>query len=136
MWSRPHSLLIVGRRFPLFLASSLVACLMLGCVKPMPPEHVAAISKMQGLGGKVLFENGGYRLNMADSRVTNDDLAHLANVENLKTLDLRNTQVSDEGIKKLVPLKSLNLVILAGSQVTAEGIEALKAARPDIKISR
>lgn len=127
--------LLASRQCLLFAASA-AACLVLGCAEPMPPEHVAAISKMQGLGGRVQFSGGGYRLNMGDSRVQDADLEFLKDIRELKVLDLRGTQISDVGIEKIVPLKTLQSIIVTGSRMTPEGIKKLKQARPDIAISR
>lgn len=135
MRHRPDSLFPVSRILQL-LASCFAFALIAGCAEPLPPEHVAAISKMQGLGGKVVFEEGGYRLNMTDSRIQDDDLAQLANVQNLTVLDLRGTQVTDAGVQKIIPLKSLVLVLISGSRITDDGVAVLKKARPDIRVAR
>lgn len=132
MRRRLDSLLASRRR--LLLAASAVALLVLGCAEPMPPEHVAAISKFQGLGGRVQFSEGGYRLNMANSRVQNADLQFLKDIRNLKALDLRGTEISDEGIDMLVPLKSMKSVAVTGSRITPEGAKKLEQARPDLSI--
>jgi hypothetical protein len=120
----------------LLYAASAVACLVLGCAEPMPPEHVAAITKFQGLGGRVVFHNGGYRLNMADSRVQDADLVFLKDIRDLKVLDLRGTQITDEGMEKLVTLKSLQSVMLTSSRVSPEGVEKLQQARPELTVTR
>lgn len=107
-----------------------------GCAEPMPPEHVAAVSRMQGLGAKVQFEDGGLRLNMEGARVEDADLVHLHNIKNLKTLDIRGTRVTDKGLATIQSLKSLTSVLLTGAQVTTEGIDAMQKARPDLVITR
>ncbi len=40
-----------------------LAVLCCGCPKPPTPEHTAAVAKLQGLGGKFTFYEGGYSLN-------------------------------------------------------------------------
>ena len=102
----------------------------------MPPEHVKAITKLQGLGGKVMFEEGGYRLNLAETRVTDEDLDVLADIQNLKIVDLRSTDVTDAAIDKIIPLKSLILVLVTRSRMTPEGIERLAKARPELIITK
>ncbi len=130
----PDSLFAIRRR--LLYAASAVACLVLGCAEPMPPEHVAAISKMQGLGGRVQFSDGGYRLNMTNSRVQDSDLEFLKDIRDLKVLDLQGTMVTDEAVEKIVPLTTLRSVIVTGSRVTPEGVKKLKESRPDIAVAR
>ena len=119
---------------PLLLAASAAACLVLGCAEPMPPEHVTAISKFQGLGGRVLFSEGGYSLNLIDSRVQDADLDYLKDIRNLKAIDMRRTQVTDAGIEKLVPLTTLKSVLVTGTRVTPEGVKKLEEARPDLNV--
>jgi hypothetical protein len=120
-----------------FLALSFASlALWAGCAEPMPPEHVAAVSKMQGLGGKVQFEDGGLRLNMEGSRVEDADLEQLHNIKNLKTLDLRSTRITDKALETVQSLKSLNLVLLTGTAVSPEAIDALQKARPELNITR
>lgn len=107
-----------------------------GCGEPLPAEHKATISKMQGLGGKVLFAAGGYRLNMANSRMTDPDLKELHKIQDLKVLDLQNTQVTDEGLKEIEKLKSVTSVTLTGTPTTRDGREALRKARPDMSVNQ
>jgi hypothetical protein len=107
-----------------------------GCAEPMPPEHVAAVSKMQGLGAKVQFEDGGLRLNLAATRVEDADLEHLKNIQNLKTLDIRSTHITDKGLVTLQAIQPLKAVLLTGAAVTPEGIDAFEKARPDITVTR
>jgi hypothetical protein len=107
-----------------------------GCAEPMPPEHVAAVSKMQGLGAKVQFEDGGLRLNLGATRIEDADLEQLKNIQNLKTLDIRSTHITDKGLATLQSLKSLKAVLLTGAAMTPEGIDAFEKARPDITVTR
>jgi hypothetical protein len=107
-----------------------------GCAEPMPPEHLAAVSKMQGLGAKVQFEDGGLRLNLGATRIEDADLAHLKDIKNLKTLDIRSTHITDKGLATLQSINSLTAVLLTGAAVTPEGIDAFEKARPDITVTR
>jgi hypothetical protein len=122
-------------RCGLLLAAGAAACLVLGCAESMPPEHVAAISRVQGLGGRVLYSGGGYGVVLLNSRVQNDDLDLLKDIQNLNSLDLRGTEITDEGMAKLVPLKSLKTVKVTSSRITPDGIKMLKEARPDLVVS-
>lgn len=118
-----------------FLSLSVLSMgLWAGCAEPMPPEHAAAVSKMQGLGAKVQFEDGGLRLNMEGSRIEDADLQHLQKIQNLKLLDLRGTHVTDKGLPSILPVKSLRSLNLTGTRVTSEGVEALRKARPDLAV--
>ncbi len=117
-----------------FLLISAVCVALGGCAEAMPPEHKAAVLRMQGLGGKVLFAEGGYRLNMQNSRITDEDLKDLHKVQNLKGLDLQGARITDEGLQEIAKLKSLVSVTLTGTPTTPEGREALRKARPDMTV--
>jgi len=107
-----------------------------GCAEPLPPEHKAAVARMQGLGGKVMFAEGGYRLNMQNSRLADDDLKELHKIRDLKVLDLEGTQITDEGLKEIAKLKSVVTVALAGTATTREGCQNLRKARPDMSVKQ
>jgi hypothetical protein len=128
--------LLTGSALSLLSLSLLSLGLCSGCAEPLPKEHVAAVSKMQGLGAKVQFEDGGLRLNMADTRIEDADLTHLQNIQNLKTIDLRATHITDKGLATIQSLKSLKAILLTGSAVTPDGVDALQKARPDLTITR
>ncbi len=105
-----------------------------GCADPLPEEHKATISRMQGLGGKVLFSDGGYALNMENSRLSDDDLKDLQHIHNLRVLHLQNTRVTDTGLPEIAKLKSLVRVYLAGTPTSREAREALAKQRPDLTV--
>jgi len=115
-----------------------LACLVLffctGCPKPLSPEHTAAVAKMQGVGGKVVFADGGYRVNMRMSNLEDGDIPKMNQIENLKIADLTDTRVSDKGLVELAKIKTLNRVMLTGTLTTIEGREQLKKSRPDIVV--
>jgi hypothetical protein len=112
---------------------AILLALLAGCSAP-PPEHTAAISRMQGLGGKVLFADGGFRVNLSNSRVADDDLKELRNIQNLKGLDLTNTRITDQGLKQIEALKSVTSLTLTGTPTTRDAREALRKARPDMTV--
>src|SRR5690606_3193798 len=132
MWE--EALHLAGNRRAVIIHAAMFCVVLAGCAEPMPPEHVATISRMQAMGGKVMFVEGGYRLSMQNTRVTDEDLKDLHKVEKLKSLELQNTQITDEGLKEIAKLKSLASVMLTGTPTTREGREALRKARPDMTV--
>lgn len=121
------------------LSALLPACALLtltvgGCAKPLPPEHVEAVAKMQGLGGRIVFSRGGYRLNMGNSRISDEDVGLLHNIQNLKALDLRGTQVTDAAVDELAKIVTLERLEVSGSQISPEGIMQLQTARPELHL--
>lgn len=110
-------------------------CLVLGgCAEPMPPEHVAAIARVQGLGAKVMFSNGGYQINLKKSRILDSDLPELHKIQNLKRLELQDTRITDEGLQEIAKIQTLEFVHLGGTSTTREGRAALQKARPEVDV--
>jgi RNA polymerase sigma factor (sigma-70 family) len=57
---------------------------------------------------------------------TNDDLAELKELSDLKILLLRNNKVDDDGLKHVLSLKALKMLGLEKTGVTEKGLEKLK----------
>ena len=116
-----------------------VACLCLaaaGCGSAITPEHTKAVAHMQELGGKVNLKRGGYEVDLRNTEVTDDDLADLKHIVNLKNVDLRGTLVTDAGLEHLRPITTLEFINLERSATTKEGIEKLRQALPNADVSR
>jgi hypothetical protein len=60
-------------------------------------------------------------LQMANKDVTDDTLAYLKNLTNLRELDLENTQITDEGLKTLKGFESLQDLRLRNTKITDAG---------------
>ena len=64
-------------------------------------------------------------LNLKDTKITDAGLKHLANLKNLKKLHLERTAVTDEGLANLSELSNLNYLNLYGTKVTDAGLDKL-----------
>ena len=65
-------------------------------------------------------------LSLGGSRaVTDDGIQHLARLQNLKRLDLRETAITDRGLSVLRQLRQLEAISLAQTAVTDEGVREL-----------
>jgi hypothetical protein len=117
-----------------------VACLCLavspGCGSAITPEHTKAMAHMQELGAKVNLKRGGYEVDLRNTEVTDDDLADLKHIVNLKNVDLRGALVTDAGLDHLRSITTLEFINLERSATTKEGIEKLRQALPKADISR
>lgn len=87
---------------------------------------LAAIKDLKGL----------VRLHLEKTKVTDAGLEHLKGLENLEYLNLYGTGVTDAGLKHLEGLKKLRKIYLWQTPVTDAGVAALKAAIPEIQITR
>src|SRR3546814_15053073 len=66
-------------------------------------------------------------LELWDTRVTDEGLAHLAGMRNLKRLNLQNTKITDKGIGQLRSLTVLESIKLGKKEVTDAGLSPLCA---------
>jgi len=69
-------------------------------------------------------------LEMGNKDVTDDTLALLGDLPNLKELTLNDSSVTDAGLAKLAQLSRLESLRIARTQVTTEGVRAFLAAPP------
>jgi hypothetical protein len=73
-------------------------------------------------------------LELAGSSVTDADLIHLKDLQELRTIGLTGTAISDAGLVHLEKLESLRWIWLPKKTVTKEGAARLKASRPGITV--
>ncbi len=66
-----------------------------------------------------------YSLNLAGSKVSNDGMAVLANLKNLRRLHLENSSVSDAGLSHVASLTGVQFLNLYGTTITDAGIAHL-----------
>jgi hypothetical protein len=67
-----------------------------------------------------------WHLDLSRTKVTDQDLAHIANLPNLRKLELNNTGVTDTGLAHLQGLKTLESLNLYGTSVTDAGLRSLE----------
>jgi Leucine-rich repeat (LRR) protein len=69
-------------------------------------------------------------LQIDSSHVTDRGLKQLGNLKNLESLSLQYAQVDDEGLRQLAPLAHLNFISLRHTMVTGDGVAWLKQQLP------
>lgn len=70
-----------------------------------------------------------YELDLTDTRFSDADIPHLANLPPIQKLSLRGTTITDDGIKKLIKLKSLQnleMLLLGNTKTSATYFPDLK----------
>lgn len=105
-----------------------------------PSPEMKAIDAIEKLGGSCDDDENAEDIriigvHLANSRVTDADLALLKELPALRTLDLSNTQITDQGLTHLKGLKQLQTVSLRGTKVTANGVRELQKSLPTTKIT-
>ena len=99
----------------------------LAATPPVPvrtiPEVLAAVKE---LGGTVDVDSSNparvVKLDLARTKASNDDLALLASLPELRNLSLSSTSVTDAGLKHLRPLAKLQSLRLAATPITDDGL--------------
>ncbi|MEZ0483092.1 c-type cytochrome domain-containing protein [Fibrella aquatica] len=74
------------------------------------------------------------RLNLDQTRLTDEGLGTLASLPNLEQLNLYGTVVTDKGLDVLTRYPNLKVVYLWQTQTSPEGIRRLQQARPNLRI--
>jgi hypothetical protein len=120
-----------------------------------------AVAAIQNAGGRATYETAGHIraeldftpfsdsglaelkaltgisvLNLNGTKVTDAGLAHVKGLFNLAELNLAGTQVTDAGFAHLKGLTNLSIVNVVNTKVTEAGMNALKKARPGLRIYR
>lgn len=115
----------------------LVAALALaitGCGGGVSPEQKAALAKIQSLGGKVNYEEGGYTIDLNGTAVEDADLGVLKDIANVKRVYLKGTVITDAGLEHLQKLSGLDRIIIERTLVTPDGLATLKKALPKTEV--
>jgi len=74
------------------------------------------------------------KLNVENTLITDDGMRYVKQLSQLEQLNLYGTNISDEGIIQLADLKNLSVLYLWKTKVTLKGIEAFKKINPRVKI--
>ena len=72
------------------------------------------------------------KLNLENSLITDDGMAYIKQLSQLEQLNLYGTNISDEGLIQLTSLKNLSQIYLWKTKVTKGGIEQFKKIHPKV----
>lgn len=104
-----------------------------------PPEAEREAVKALRAKGAILQVDGNYRVSSAVllPNCTNDDLKFLAACEQLISVQVQSSKITDDGIEHLKAIPKLASVMLSSSSaITDAGITALKAASPNLRVTK
>jgi hypothetical protein len=82
------------------------------------------------------FEDNKLSLNLAGTKVTDQDLMMLKDQTELTRLNLANTSITDEGLRLLHHSRGLEFVDVSGTRITSDGARALREALPAVIVRR
>lgn len=111
----------------------ILLALMCGCLallagkyrteRTVQAKRDAAVSQILKLGGTV--QQG--MVSLAGTKVRDEDLAILRDLDGISSLNLGATNISNAGLKHIVGLTSLTSLTLSGTQVDDAGVTELRA---------
>jgi hypothetical protein len=99
-----------------------------------PTGEQRAVARIRGLGGDIRVDEGRtgrpvVAVDLHTRLVTDDDLACLTSLPELRFLGLTDTAITDDGLRLLRGLANLEELALASPGVTDAGLVHLKDAR-------
>ena len=74
------------------------------------------------------------KLNVENTLITDNGLDYIKQLSQLEQLNLYGTNISDEGLMQLASLKNLSVLYLWKTKVTLNGIEQFKKLNPKVTI--
>jgi peroxiredoxin len=105
---------------------------------PPPQAEREAVSALRAKGAIVQVD-GNYRVSSVVllTNCTNDELKLLSACERLVSVQVQSAKITDEGLEHLKAIPKLATVMLSStSAVTEAGIAALKAASPNVRVTK
>jgi hypothetical protein len=103
----------------------------LGHAAARPAAEPTAVQPLEKWGGRLTVDakrpgKPVVRVDLFDTKVTDEGLKELKEFKSLQTLVLTGTKVTDEGLKELIGLTSLRRLDLSITAVSGEGLKELK----------
>ncbi len=107
-------------------------------------RQLATLSELDLGGAKITDEQLAHvadlanltALNLSQTEIGDAGLDHLAKLQKLSSLNLFGTRISDAGVAKLSQLNHLQRLYVAGTAVTGPALAALKSALPGLTLDR
>ena len=83
------------------------------------------LPSLEGIGGLLWID-------LSDTAVTDDGLAHLTRLPGVEKVRLKNTAITDAGLDQLAQVRGLEAVTLRSTQVSEAGLQRLQSRCPDL----
>jgi hypothetical protein len=102
--------------------------------KVSPLKAKAAWDRLMALGGTGVWDSDIVTVSLADTGVTDDDLAVFRDFPNVQVLDLSRTAVTAAGLAHLSGATALAELIVVGTKLNRTALTGFRAAHPAVKI--
>jgi hypothetical protein len=94
----------------------------------------AAWNRIEALGGHGVWERELVIVSLAETAVTDDDLALFRDFPFVQTLDLSHTTIGDSGLTHLAGLQALEKLTVIDTKISAPGLKAFQRAHPAVTV--
>jgi hypothetical protein len=104
-----------------------------GGSRRLADESVPTIAGLRGLRSLAL-RRIGHNWDTSVIGLSDAQVAHLASLTDLRTLDLTNNHVTDEGLRHLHGLKRLEVLEISNNPITDDGVSELTQSIPGLMV--
>jgi hypothetical protein len=101
---------------------------------PSRRKAQAAWDRLMALGGHGVWESEMVIVSLADTAVTDDDLAVFRDFPFVQVLDLSRTGVRGHGLTHLDGASALEELVVLGTKLSRPALEAFRVAHPTAKV--
>jgi hypothetical protein len=125
------------------LALLTLSCLTIGIISRRAERQRQAVAAIEELGGQVFYDSDALlrtpkwwlprdyvdkvvRVEIVGAKCTDDSLAHVSDLADLRELSLHCPRVADEGIQHLAGMRWLETLSLSGTSLTDAGLVHLR----------
>jgi hypothetical protein len=95
----------------------------------------AAWDRIEALGGHGVWDADVVVVSLANTALTDDDLALFRDFPFVRTLDLSHTGVGDGGLAHLSGLPALEELIVVGTKMSPTALKAFRREHPTVKVT-
>ncbi len=101
---------------------------------PNQKKAQAAWERIEALGGSGVWDGEIVFVSLANTAVTDDDLALFRDFPFVQTLDLSGTKVTGTGLAHLAGASDLGELTIVGTKITRAALAAFREAHPNVEV--
>jgi hypothetical protein len=101
---------------------------------PNQKKAQAAWDRIEALGGSGVWESDIVMVSLANTAVTDDDLALFRDFPFVQSLDLSHTKVTGAGLSHLEGASDLEELAILGTKISRAALAAFREAHPNVEV--
>ena len=102
--------------------------------KPDQRKAQAAWDRLMALGGHGVWDGDFVIVSLADTAVTDDDLAVFRDFPFVQTLDLSRAGITGAGLAHLAGATALEELVVVDTRISEPALAAFRRERPGVKV--